>query len=210
MAELRSKFTVPLQHLFWRMNLLVVASTMGSNLRRACALSSNLLQVFFDLLTTWTRCFQILLRISLDFRLAMLTAFNLVTKTLQPHRKLGSIYAGRILLRLEKTALLKSARLAIVPLGHIENDRVSMKLRRGIAIHRTSGVMLEGRGDELARRLRRMDVADARLGIPLQFIQRYANTFAVRLTYTIIATHKGGERNRLRRRECRIPSGAMF
>jgi hypothetical protein len=36
-----------------------------------------------------------------------------------------------------------------------------------ITVHRTGGVMLEGGRDELAGRLRCMDVADAGLGIPL-------------------------------------------
>jgi integrase len=108
----------------------------------------------------------------------------------QPHCQLGAIDAGRVVLRLKQTALLQGARLSVVTLGHIENDRVRMKLRRSIAVHGTSGVMLKGSGDELVRRLRRMDVTDARLCIPLQFMQRHANTFTVRLAHALISTHK--------------------
>ena len=63
---------------------------------------------------------------------------------------------------------------------------------------------------KLASRLRRMNIADTRLGIPLQFIERYPYAFSVRLTYSKVAADKRGERNRLRCRKCRIPSGAMF
>jgi hypothetical protein len=72
---------------------------------------------------------------------------------------------------------------------------MSVKLRRGIAIHRAGGVMLEGRGNELAGRLRCMDVADARLRVSLQFSESDADAFTVRLPHTIIAAHKGGERD---------------
>ncbi len=68
---------------------------------------------------------------------------------------------------------------------------MSMKLRRGIAIHWTSGVMLEGSSDELACCLGRMDVTYASLCVSLQLLQRDSNTFAMRLTHAIIATHKG-------------------
>ncbi len=105
---------------------------------------------------------------------------------------------------------MQCARLPIVSLSHIEDYCVSMKLRRSIAIYRTSGVMLEGSGDELACCLRRMDVTNASLCVPLQLLQRHANTFTMRLTYTIIATHKGCKRNRLGCGERRIPSCTMF
>ena len=121
----------------------------------------------------------------------MLAAFNFISETLQLHRKLGSVHGCRVLLRLEEAALLQCARLPIVSLSHIEDDCVSMKLRRSIAVYRTSGVMFEGSGDELACCLRRMDVPNAGLCVPLQLLQRHANTFTMRLTYTIIATHKG-------------------
>src|SRR6185503_18511049 len=57
---------------------------------------------------------------------------------------------------------------------------------------------------------RGMNVADARLRIPLQFIECHTHTFAMRLAHSNVAADKRRERNRLRRRECRIPSGAML
>ena len=88
---------------------------MRSNLCRARAFSSNLLQVPLDLFSPWTRCIQIFLRIAFDFRLAMLAAFDLVAEFLQANRKVRTINTGRILLRLEKAALLQRSRLAASP-----------------------------------------------------------------------------------------------
>src|SRR5208282_4644846 len=135
------------------MNLLTVPRAMGSNLCRARAFSSNLLQVPLDLFSPRTGCIEILLRVALNLRLAMLAAFDLIAQPLQTHGKLGTVHTGRILLRLEKAALLQRPRLAVLALGHIENDGMRMKLRRSIPVHRAGGVVLEGGGDELGRRL---------------------------------------------------------
>ena len=140
----------------------------------------------------------------------MRAAFDLIAQPLQPHGKLGPVHARCILLRLKKASLLKRPRLAALAFGHIENDGMSMKLRRSIPIHRAGSVMLEGGGNELGRRLRRVDIADPRLRVPLQFAKCDANTFPVRLAHTLIAAPKRGQRNGFRRGECRIPSGAMF
>jgi hypothetical protein len=59
------------------------------------------------------------------------------------------IDGSRKLLCLEKTARLQSAHRSIFTLGHIEDHGMGMELRRGVAIDRTRGVMLEGRGDKL-------------------------------------------------------------
>src|SRR5580658_760164 len=192
------------------MDPLAVPCAMGRNLCRARAFSSDLLQVSLDLVSPRTGCIEMLLRVAFDLRLAMLAAFDLIAQTVKAHGKLGTIHAGRILLRLEKASLLQRPRLAVLALCHIENNGMSMKLRRSIAIHRAGSVMLEGGGDELGRRLGRVDVADPRLRIPLQFAKRDADTFAVRHTDTHIAAHKRGERDGFRGRECRIPPGAMF
>src|SRR5208282_3868392 len=78
MAVLPRQFAVPLQYLFRGMNLLVVPRTMGSNLCRARAFSSNLLQVLLDLFSPWTGCIQVFLRVAFDFRLAVLAAFDFI------------------------------------------------------------------------------------------------------------------------------------
>src|SRR6202171_2870491 len=171
MAVLYSQFAVPLQYLFWGMNLLAVPRAMGSNLSRARAFSSNLLQVSLDLFSSWTRCIEIFLRVALDFRLSVLAAFDFIAQPLQVHGKLGTVDTGRILLGLEKASFLKRPRLAALAFGHIENDGMSMKLRRSIPIHRAGSVMVEGGGNELGRCLRRVDIADPRLRVPLQFAE---------------------------------------
>ncbi len=88
MAESSSQVAVLLQHLFRRMDFLTVARAMSSYLRRACALSTDLVQVFSDLDTTRARCLQILLRMTFDLGLTMLAAFDLIAKALQLHCKL--------------------------------------------------------------------------------------------------------------------------
>jgi len=125
---------------------------------------------------------------------------------LQDDELLGSSIAGFH----PDTALLERAALAVLAFGHIEDDGVGVKLRRSIAVHRTGSVMLKGGCDELAGRLRCMDVADARLRITLQFTERDADAFTVRLPHAIIAAHVRGQRNGFGRRECGIPSGAVL
>ena len=181
------------------MNLLVVTGAVSRNLGRARAFSSNLLQVTLDLFAARTGCIQVFLRVAPNFRLAMLSSLDLIANPLQPRGKLGTIHAGRILLRLEKAALLQRPRLAVLALGHIENNGMSMKLRRSIAIDWAGSVMLEGGDNELGRRLGRVDIADARLRVPLQFAKCYADTLTVGHTNTLVAAHQRGERDGFRR-----------
>jgi hypothetical protein len=110
----------------------------------------------------------------------------------QTQGEFGTVDGCHILLRLKKAPLLKRARLAVLTFGHVEDDCVRVKLGRCIAINWAGSIVLEGRGNEPPGRLRRMDIADAGLCIPLQFSECDANTFAVRITDAIIATHKGG------------------
>jgi hypothetical protein len=96
------------------MEFLAVPCARSRNLRWARTISAYLLQVFLDLYPTRTRCFQILLREALDLWLTMRAALYLIAKTLQSHCELGSIHAGRILLRLKQAALLQCSRLPVV------------------------------------------------------------------------------------------------
>ncbi len=79
---------MPFKHLFTRKQVFAVSCAMRRNLGRASTVTTNLLKMLLDLCSSWTRCFQILLRVPLDLRLAMFAAFDLVTKTLQPQSKL--------------------------------------------------------------------------------------------------------------------------
>src|ERR1700739_1714503 len=87
---------------------------------------------------------------------------------------------------------------------------MSMKLGRSIAIDGPRGIVLESGGDKFSGRLRGMDIADPRLCVSLQFLERHAFTLPLGFSHPLIAAHKRGERYRLRRRECGVPSGAML
>ena len=109
-----------------------------------------------------------------------------------------------------KTLRLDGARLAILALRDIEDDGVSMKLRRDIAINRAGSVVLEFRGDELARGLGRMIAADTRLRVAFELVEGGADALPVRLAHPLIAANEGGERDRFRSGKCRIPTGAVL
>src|SRR5271166_5068872 len=87
---------------------------------------------------------------------------------------------------------------------------MSMKLRGSVAIDGPCGIVLEDGGDKFPGRLRRMDIADPRLRVSLKFPKRHADTFSMRLPRPIIAAYKRGERYRLRRGKCRVPSGSVL
>src|SRR5579863_8711792 len=116
---------------------------MRGDLRGASTAHPCLLHVLFDLLPPRTRRLQILARVTLNLWLSMRPALNLVTKLLQPCRKLRTIDGGCVLLRPIKLLRLKRARLALRRLSHIEDHRVRVQLRCGVAIHGPAAVMLE-------------------------------------------------------------------
>ena len=100
--------------------------------------------------------------------------------------------------------------MAVVALGDVEDHSMGVKLRRGVTVHRAGGVVLEGSRNEFAGRLRRVNIADAGLRVLLQLVERHADALPMRLSYALIAAHKGGERNTLGCAERRIPTGAML
>jgi hypothetical protein len=87
---------------------------------------------------------------------------------------------------------------------------MGVELRRGVAFNRPRGVVLKGSRNEFACCLRRVDVADPRLGVAFQLGQGDTHTFPMRLSHTPIAADKCGERNRLRRGERSISTGAVL
>ena len=64
---------------------------------------------------------------------------------------------------------------------------MGVELRRGVAFDRPGGVVLEGRGNELARSLRLPNVADPRLGVALQLGESCADALAVCFSYPVVA-----------------------
>src|SRR5208283_562897 len=110
---------------------------------------------------------------------------------------------------------LKSSHLfpifeTVLALGHVEDDGMSMKLGRSVAINGPRGVVLESGSDKFPGRLRGMDIADSRLRVSFKFLKCRAYTLPMGLPYTIIAAHESGKRYRLRRRERGVPPGAML
>src|ERR1019366_9238622 len=99
---------------------------------------------------------------------------------------------------------------AVLPLGHVEDHGMGMKLRCRVTIDRPRGIVLESGCDEFSGRLRGVHIADPRLRVPLKFLKRCANTLAMGFPHPVIAAHKRGERHRLRRRERGVPPGTML
>ncbi len=87
---------------------------------------------------------------------------------------------------------------------------MGVELRRGVTIHRSRGIVLEGSRNEFAGRLRGVNIADAGLRVLLQLIECHADALTMRLSHALIAADKGGERNTLGCAERRIPTGAML
>jgi hypothetical protein len=85
---------------------------------------------------------------------------------------------------------LQSAKGYIITLGHIEDHGVSMKLRCGVTVDGTSGVMLELRSDKLPGGFGSMVAADPGLCVPLQLIQSNVDGLAVRFANAVIAADK--------------------
>ena len=96
------------------------------------------------------------------------------------------IYGASELLRIEEALGLDGARLTILTLGQIEDDRMSMELWSDIPIHRAGRIVFEFGGNEFARCLRRVVSADTGLHIVFQLFKGCADALAVRLTYPII------------------------
>ena len=141
-------------HLAGRVYFFSVAGGVRGNLCGLFAGAAGAFQVLTNLLAARTRCVEILLRVALDLRRAAAASGDFVAERAKPVGQLGLIDGGGELLRREETLRLNGARLAVVALGHIEDDGVGVKLRRNVTIDRAGGVMLELRRNELACRLR--------------------------------------------------------
>ena len=114
------------------------------------------------------------------------------------------------LLRSEKALRLDGTGLAVLALGHIEDDGMGMELWRDIAIHRASRVVLELGGDEFARGLGRMIAADAGLRVVFELFKGDADALTVRFADALIAADKRGERDGLGSGKGRIPPGPVL
>src|SRR4029077_11755112 len=110
------------------MDLLAVASRVRRDLGGFLAGAACAFEVFTNLLASGTGCVEVFLGIALDLRGAASPCRDVVTQLPQFVGQLGLIDRRRKLLRGEEALRLDGARLAIVALRDIENDRVGMQL----------------------------------------------------------------------------------
>src|ERR1700689_4892853 len=150
------------------MNFLAVTGRVRSDLGSFLPRAARAFEVFTNLLASGAGCVEIFLRVSLDLRSTAPPCRNFVTKLSEAVSQLGLIDHRGKLLGGKKALGLDRARLAIVALRDIENDRVCVQLWRDIAIDGTGCIVLKLGCDESARGLRRMIAADAGLRIVLQ------------------------------------------
>ena len=72
----------------------------------------------------------------------------------------------------------------------IEDDRMGMELRRGVAFDRTAAVMLELGDSPCARRLCRDVAADPRLRVLLHLVERDRHTLPMGLSHPVVAANQ--------------------
>ena len=154
-----------------RMDFFAVARGVRGDLGGLLPGAACALKILTNLLAARAGCVKVLLRVALDFRRAAAANGDLVTKLAKPVGQLRLINGGGELLRGEETLRLDGSRLAILPLGHVEDDCMGMKLRRNVTIDRAGGVVFKLRGDEFGRRLGRMISADASLRVHFELLQ---------------------------------------
>src|SRR5208282_3389810 len=112
-------------------------------------------KVLTYLLASGAGCVEIFLCVSLDLRSTAPPCRNFVTKLSEAVSQLGLIDRRGKLLGGEEALWLNCARLAIVALRDIENDRVSMQLWRDIPIDRAGRIVFKLGGYKFASGLRR-------------------------------------------------------
>src|SRR6266849_4370693 len=192
------------------MNFLAVTCRVRSDLGSFLSRAARTFEVFTNLLASGTGSVEVFLCISLDLGGTAPPCRNFVTKLAEAVRQLGLIDGRGKLLGGEEALRLNRARLAIVALGDIENDRVCVQLWRDVAIDGAGGIVLELGGDKSARSLRRMIAADAGLRVVFDLVE--GNTYALPMcfAYTLIAADKRGQRDRFRRGKGRIPPGSVL
>src|ERR1700677_3397964 len=174
------------------MNSLAVTGRVRSDLGSFLPRAARAFEIFTNLLASGAGCIEIFLCVSLDLRSTAPPCRDFVTKLSEAVSQLGLIDRCGKLLGGEEALRLDCARLAIVALRDIENDRVSMQLWRDIPIDRARCVVLEPGGYEFASGLGRMIAADAGLRVVFELVEGNADTLPVGFADTLIAADEGG------------------
>src|SRR5262249_48993817 len=110
---------------------------------------------------------QILFGVAPNFRLPMFTALQFIAQHLHPHCELGSIDRSHVSLRNEEFVGLETPRCSIRLLGDVEDDCMGVKLRGGVAINGTCGIVFKSSSNKLAGGLRRVNISDTGLCVSL-------------------------------------------
>jgi len=204
------EFLVPWLHLLVRHVELGFSSLMSRDLRRHGALSIRFGQIVLDLLATRTGRVEVLTCVASDFRLAAATALYLVAERGQSRCRLGSIDRRGELLRPVQLARLQWTHCTVCRLREVEDDRVGMELRRGIAVHRPGAVVLKQGRYRIAGRFRPAIATEPRLRVRLELLEGDAYALTVRRTDALVAADQRREGHALRRRERRVPTGPVL
>src|SRR5580658_4528542 len=170
-----------------RMNFFTVAGRVRGDFGSLFSRAAGAFEVIANLLAAGTGCVEVFLRVSLDLWGAASPGRDFVTEVAEFVSQLGLVDGRGELLRGKEALRLNGARLAVVPLGDIENDRVGVQLRSDIAVDRAGCVVLELGGDKPARRFGRMVSADAGLCVVFELIEGNPNALPVRFADTLIA-----------------------
>ncbi len=189
-AELGRKLPVGCEYLGGCVNLFLVASGVGGDLRRLRPGKSALFEVLANLLAAWAGSVEIFLCVSFYLRRPTSPRRDFVPQPRQPIHQLTLIHGCRELLAVEITLWLDSAGGTVRSFGHIEDDGVGVELRSGIAIDGTRGIVLKLRSDEFPGGLGGAVAADPRLGIPLQFREGGCHRLPVGLADPVVAAHQ--------------------
>jgi hypothetical protein len=185
---------------------LLLSSPVRGNLRGTGATQAGFLEMLLNLLAARAVRLQVLARISLDLWRAILPDLQFVTELLDAPGKLGSIYSGPVLLGPIELLRLDCPEFPITRFRHVEENGMGVQLRRGVAVDRTRRVVLELRYRPIVRVLGSSVAPHTRLDVRLHLVDGDTNGLPMRLSHSLIASHKRGERHALWRGKRCVPS----
>jgi hypothetical protein len=197
-AVLSGKPTMGSHHFAQRVNLFAVASRVGGDFGGLFPVAAGTFQILPYLLAAGAGRVQVVLGVTLDLRGAASTGGDFITKLTQPVGQLRLVDGRGELLRGEETLRLQGAVLAVVTLGDIKDDGVSVELWSGVAVHGPGGIVLELGGNELCSGLRWMVPANAGHRVVLQVLQRDTDAHAMCRAYSIVGAYERGQRDGFR------------
>src|SRR3984957_17701479 len=208
-AEVQCHVLVSPLHLFVREPHLFLARVVGGDLRSGCSPLILHRQMRFDLFPPRTRSVQILAAVTLDFWLTALAVFDLIAQLLQMVCQFRAVHGSGVLLSAIKFLRLQRAGFAIFRFCQIEEDHVSVKLRGCITVYRPGAIVLEFRGNPVARCLWCKIPSKPGLDISFHLVQRDSDTGPMSFLHALTAFHKCRQRYAFRRRKGRISARAV-